>query len=147
METIVVERVIAAPASEVFEWLADSSNYTRSSVVLRSRLARTGEGADYGVGAVRVLTWVIGWFRERITGYDAPHEFTYVVERSIPPSRHEGGGLTFTGVAGGTRVVWTTRAEMAVPILAGPLTRLLVKPVVRYSFTKVLAAAEAALTR
>jgi RNA polymerase sigma factor (sigma-70 family) len=52
--------------------------------VLRERLVRRGEDAAYGLGAVRQLTKVFGWFRERITAYRPPHEFDYLVERSLP---------------------------------------------------------------
>jgi hypothetical protein len=84
MLTVSVERVVAAPVGDVFEWLSDASNYTRSRFVLRERLVRRGEDAAYGLGAVRQLTWLFGWFRERITAYRPPHEFHYLVERSLP---------------------------------------------------------------
>lgn len=147
METITIERIIAAPIKDVFEWLADASNYPRGTwVVLRQQLAVPGEDAPYGRNAVRRLLWMVGWFRERITSYDPPHEFGYLVERSFPPSRHEGGKLTFTEVPGGTWVVWTTTAEVRLPF-AVTLTRVLMRPTVTYIFGKVLAAAEADLTK
>ncbi|AJE83557.1 hypothetical protein SLNWT_3181 [Streptomyces albus] len=145
METMTAERVIAAPAEEVFQWLATTSNYTRSPLVLRARLARPGEGAPYGVGAVRLHTWLIGWFRERVTTYHPPHDFDYVVERCFPPARHGGGRLTFTEVPGGTRVVWTTTAQVRLPFGA-LLTRRLVKPLLVRVFGRILDAADAALT-
>lgn len=145
METMTVERVVAAPIADVFEWLANARNYTRSPFVLRERLVRPGEGAPYGLGAVRVLVWLIGWFRERIIAYNPPNDFDYVVERSFPPARHEGGRLTFTEVPSGTRVVWTTTAELRLPFAAATATRLVVKPVVVYVFGKVLDAAGTAL--
>jgi hypothetical protein len=98
--TVSVERVVAAPMADVFKWLSDASNYTRSRFVLRERLVRPGEDGAYGLGAVRQLTWVFGWFRERITAYWSPHEFDYLVERSLPTLRHEGGRLTFTELPG-----------------------------------------------
>ncbi|HWC80610.1 MAG TPA: SRPBCC family protein [Pseudonocardiaceae bacterium] len=104
LETVTAQRVIAAPIDEVFDWCATTTNYTRSSLVLRARLARHGQGAPYGIGAVRLHTWLIGWFRERITAYQPPHEFAYVVERSFPPARHELGRMTFTEVRGGTQI-------------------------------------------
>jgi hypothetical protein len=143
--TVSVERVVAAPMTDVFEWLSDASNYTRSRFVLRERLARRGEDAAYGLGAVRQLTWVFGWFRERVTEYRPPHEFRYLVERSVPPLRHEGGRLTFSEVAGGTRVLWTTTVELRLPIAAATATRLFGRPVIAYTFGKVLDAADAAL--
>lgn len=145
MLTVSVERIVAAPLTDVFEWLSDASNYTRSRFVLHERLVRSGEDAAYGLGAVRQLTWVFGWFRERITTYRPPHEFHYLVERGVPPVRHEGGRLTFTEVPGGTRVHWTTTVELRLPIVAAPATRLLGRPMIVYTFGKVLDAADAAL--
>ncbi|RDI50046.1 SRPBCC family protein [Nocardia mexicana] len=146
METITVERTIAAPIEDVFEWLSNADNYTRSSVVLRRRLVRPGADAPYGRDAVRDLTWVIGWFRERITAYDPPHGFDYFVERSIPSARHDGGGLVFTEVPGGTRVVWTTTAEVPMPFVGGLITRALARPIISYVFGKVLETADRSLS-
>ncbi|KAA6212444.1 SRPBCC family protein [Streptomyces albofaciens JCM 4342] len=147
METVTVERVIAAPVDEVFAWLTTTTHYTRSPLALRCRLTRHGAGAPYGVGAVRSHLWAIGWFRERITRYEPPYATEYVVERSWPPSRHELGRMTFTEADGGTRVCWTTRAEVRLPLLGAPLTRLLMRPVLSRTFGNILATAEAALTR
>ncbi|GAA1719275.1 SRPBCC family protein [Fodinicola feengrottensis] len=144
MEEVTVERVVAAPVEEVFDWLATTTNYTRSRWVLRARLARAGSGAPYGVGAIRLHTWVIGWFRERITAYHRPRGFDYVVERSIPPSRHEGGRMTFTEVPGGTCVRWSTTAEVRLPF-AATITRLLVRPLLIRAFTAILDTADTAL--
>ncbi|MFJ2836943.1 MULTISPECIES: SRPBCC family protein [Nocardia] len=138
METVVVERVIAAPIEQVFDWCADTTNYERSRWVLRDKLITPGQGAPYGVGAIRRHTWLIGHFHERITRYDAPRSFDYVVDRSFPPARHEGGTLTFTATPGGTRVVWTTTSEVSVPLLGGPVTRLLAKPLIGRVFGQIL---------
>lgn len=145
METISVERVVTAPVEEVFDWLSVASNYTRSRWVVRERLVQTGKDVPYGVGAIRQLTWLFGWFRERVTEYSAPNEFCYHVERSLPPLRHEGGRLMFTPTPEGTRVVWSTTVEMRIP-LAGPLmTRVFGKPLIAYTFGKVLDTAQAQL--
>ncbi|MEU3373112.1 SRPBCC family protein [Streptomyces sp. NPDC006711] len=147
METMTAERVIAAPIEDVFAWLTTTTNYTRSPLVVRCRLTRRGASAPYGVGAVRSHLWMIGWLRERITRYEAPYTTEYVVERSVPPSRHEFGGMTFSEVEGGTRVIWTTRAEMAMPVVGPFLTRAVVAPMITRSFDSILAAADAALTQ
>ncbi|GAA2718323.1 MULTISPECIES: SRPBCC family protein [Streptomyces] len=143
METVTVRRVIAAPIAEVFDWCATTTNYTRSPFVLRARLARPGTDAPYGVGAVRLHTWLIGWFRERITAYNAPYGFDYTVDRSFPPARHELGRMTFTEVANGTLVEWTTTFQAP---LGARATRLLA-PVVGHVFGRILDAADAALAR
>ncbi|UNO39074.1 SRPBCC family protein [Streptomyces sp. MST-110588] len=146
METMTVEYVIDAPVDEVFAWLTTTTNYTRSPLVLRCRLTRRGQAAPYGVGAVRSHLWLTGWFEERITRYDPPHVTEYVVERSLPPSRHELGRMTFTETDGGTRVRWTTRAELRVPLLGALVTRLVVRPVLTRTFRNILTAADTALT-
>ncbi|MDQ2815283.1 MAG: SRPBCC family protein [Actinomycetota bacterium] len=145
MQVITVERVVPAPGAEVFQWLSEASNYTRSRFVLRERLVRPGRDAAYGLGAVRELTWVFGWFRERVTAYHPPREFEYQVERSFPPLRHQGGRLTFTEVPGGTRVHWTTTVELRLPMAAASATRLLGQPVIAYTFGQVIETAAAAL--
>ncbi|MEU5053435.1 SRPBCC family protein [Streptomyces sp. NPDC021096] len=145
METMTVERVVNAPIDDVFAWLTTTTHYTRSPLVMRCRLTRRGEGAPYGVGAVRTHLWLIGWFRERITRYDPPYATDYVVERSLPPARHEVGRMTFTEVEGGTRVCWTTRAEIPVPLLGAFLTRHVARPIITRTFGNILAAADSAL--
>ncbi|MGA4847242.1 SRPBCC family protein [Streptomyces sp. G5(2025)] len=146
METMTVERVVNAPIDDVFAWLTTTTNYTRSPWVVRCRLTRRGEGAPYGVGAVRGHLWLIGWFRERITQYDPPYSTEYVVDRSLPPSRHEVGRMTFAEVDGGTLVRWTTRAEVRVPLLGAALTRHVARPVITRTFGTILEAADTALT-
>lgn len=146
METMTVERVIDAPIEDVFAWLTTTTNYTRSPLILRCRLTRPGESAPYGVGAVRSHLWLIGWFRERITRYEPPYATEYVVERSLPPARHELGRMTFTEVDGGTRVCWTTRAEVSVPVFGAFLTRRFARPVITRTFRGILDAADTALT-
>ncbi|UFQ14117.1 MULTISPECIES: SRPBCC family protein [Streptomyces] len=146
METMTVERVIDAPIDDVFAWLTTTTNYTRSPLVVRCRLTRRGKGAPYGVGAVRGHLWLIGWFEERITAYDPPYATEYVVDRSLPPSRHELGRMTFAEVDGGTRVRWTTRAEVRVPLLGALLTRRVARPVITRTFGTILEAADTALT-
>ncbi|MDH6705719.1 hypothetical protein P3T27_002441 [Kitasatospora sp. MAA19] len=141
METVTVRRVVEAPITEVFDWCATTTNYTRSPYVLRARLARPGQGAPYGVGAVRLHTWLIGRFHERITAYNAPHDFDYTVDRSFPPARHELGRMTFEEVPEGTLVVWTTGFELPVPLIGAALARRIAKPVIAHVFGTILDAA------
>ncbi|MGW8375121.1 SRPBCC family protein [Streptomyces sp. ODS28] len=145
METMTVERVVHAPIEDVFAWLTTTTNYTRSPLVVRCRLTRHGEGAPYGVGAVRSHLWLIGWFRERITRYEPPYVTEYAVERCVPPARHALGRMTFEEIEGGTRVCWITRAEIPLPLVGGFLTRRLARPVITRTFGAILEAAEGAL--
>lgn len=140
MQTIVVERTIAAPREAVFDWCANTTNYEHSFWVLRDELVQPGDEAPYGTNAIRLHTWLVGRFHERVTHYDPPHSFGYVVDKSFPPSRHEGGTMTFTPVPGGTRVTWTTVVEVALPVAADTFTRLLIRPVLVLVFGRILAA-------
>lgn len=146
MRTVTVTATIPAPQQAVFDWLANADNYTRSGIVPRVRLRRAGDNARYGHNAVRELTWLTGWFRERITTYHPPHDFGYLVEKSLPPSRHEGGTVVCTPSDAGTMVVWTTTSEVALPLLGPLLTRLLLRPVVTWMFGRILRAAATDLT-
>lgn len=146
METITVERDIAAPIADVFQWCNASPNWHRSRWVLRNRLVRPGEGDPYGVGAIRIHLWLIGWFRERITAYDFPHSSEYVVERSFPPARHVGGRMSFTATPAGTHVTWTTTTEVRIPLVGRAITRWPVKPILAVVFGNILDKCAAALT-
>jgi hypothetical protein len=147
METLTVDRVIAAPSGEVFDWISNSHNYTRTPLVVHEHLARHGTATPYGEGAVRVLGWMVGWFWERVTAYDRPNSFDYHVYRSFPPSRHDHGRVTCTSVGDGTRVEWSTTFELSIPLLGGFLTRRLGVPIMRHAFGRVLALAAADLER
>lgn len=138
METVTVEREIAAPDEAVFEWISNSHNYTRVPMILHERLVESGREAPYGTGAVRKLVWVIGCFSERITAYDPPYSFDYDVYRSIPPSRHEHGRVSLTAVSGGTKLVWTTTFEVRVPLIGAMLTRRIARPLFVYVLNKVV---------
>ncbi|MFN6542371.1 SRPBCC family protein [Mycolicibacterium nivoides] len=147
MQTITVERTIAAPQDAVFDFMSNAANFTRSPLVVRQRLAEPGLQAPYGQGAVRILLWTIGWFRERITAYDAPHSFDYSVERSFPPSEHRHGRVGFATVDGGTRVTWTTTFRVKFPFVGGALTRWVGRPMLTRVFNDVLDAAAADLAK
>jgi uncharacterized protein YndB with AHSA1/START domain len=145
MQTVTVERTIAAPPRAVFDYLSNAQNFTRSTLVLYQRLARPGRDAAYGLSAVRILVWVIGWFRERITAYDAPHSFDYTVERSVPPSEHRHGRVTCVEVPTGTHVVWTTTFRVRLPLIGPALTLWVGVPMLARVFNDVLDAAAADL--
>ncbi|KHO21798.1 SRPBCC family protein [Mycolicibacterium setense] len=147
MQTVTVERTIAAPQEEVFDFMSNAANFTRSPLVLRQRLAEPGRQTAYGQGAVRILLWVVGWFRERITAYDAPHSFDYSVERSFPPSEHRLGRVSLTAVDGGTRVVWTTTFRVKFPLIGEALTRWVGRPMLARVFNDVLDAASSDLAK
>ncbi len=146
MKTLTVERTIDAPIEQVFAWLETSTNYTRTPWAVRCRLAKAGAEAPYGTGAIRIHTWIIGWFHEVITAYEAPRSFDYLVDRSFPPIRHDGGRVELTEVTGGTRVVWSTTGEPRVPLIGAFLSRVVANPLLSRVFGSILRAADKALT-
>ena len=146
MQTVTVERTIDAPQERVFDFMSNAANFTRSPLVLRQRLAERGREAAYGQGALRILWWTIGWFRERVTAYDAPRSFDYTVERSFPPSEHRFGRVSCTEVDGGTHVVWSTTFRVKFPLVGDALTRWVGRPALTKVFNDVLDAAAEDLT-
>ncbi|WP_369690713.1 nitroreductase/quinone reductase family protein [Nocardia crassostreae] len=146
MQTLTVERVIAAPIDKVYDWFADSGNYAASLFLLRNTLVRPASDAPYGVGAVRRMTWLFGSYTERITTRTAGQKFGWVIESGFPAMRHEGAELTFTEVPGGTRVVWTTTASAAIPFVGDFVTRTVGFKVLGAAFRNVLRIGEVALT-
>jgi uncharacterized protein YndB with AHSA1/START domain len=104
MVEIHLERTIAAPVDQVFDWLADPANLAAAPLALKAGYAKDSSGP--GVGAVRKVVGLGTWFREEITAYDRPHSYSYLIVRSFPPFNHEGGTLTFTASGDGTHVDW-----------------------------------------
>jgi uncharacterized protein YndB with AHSA1/START domain len=115
MVEIHLERMIDAPAEQVFDWLADPANLATAPLALRGRWAKDSPGP--GAGAVREVLAVGTWFREEITAYDRPRSYSYVIVRAFPPFNHEGGTLTFTASDDGTGVDWLS--DYTHPALAG----------------------------
>jgi uncharacterized protein YndB with AHSA1/START domain len=144
MVEIHLERTIAAPTEQVFDWLADPPNLAAAPLVLRARYAKDSPGP--GAGAVREVTGVGTWFREEITAYDRPRSYSYLIVRSFPPFNHEGGTLTFTACGDGTRADWlsnyTHPARAGGKLLEAVSYRLL-----RSSFRAILDACARALEK
>jgi hypothetical protein len=125
MRTVDVERTIAAPIDDVFEWLSDVSNYQRVPLVRRVTLVRPGDVAEHGVGAVRMFVAPFMRVSQEITQYDPPRSVRYRTLHSTPRMRYQTGELTFREVRGGTRVVWHMEFEVGAPVLRWAWTLLL----------------------
>lgn len=124
MKTITVKRTIRAPVEKVFDMLTDHANYKQFPGIVDSTLEVEGTPDRNGVGAVRYVKVSQGWFREKIMAYQRPSTFSYKIIASSLPIEHEMGTLTFTPVAGGTEVIWTSRARLTIPLVGGLLTAL-----------------------
>jgi uncharacterized protein YndB with AHSA1/START domain len=152
MVQIHLERTIAAPVEQVFDWLAEPAHLAAAPLALKADYAKDSPGHE--AGAVREVTGVGTWFREEITAYDRPRSYTYLIVRSFPPFRHDGGTLTFTpstvtGSAstepgGATHVDWLTNYTH--PAWAGGrLLEAVSYRVLRSSFLAILDACAKAL--
>lgn len=124
MQTIVVERTLAAPIEKVFDVLSDHANYKSFPGVKDSLLLEPGTPDRNGVGALRHIVTPGVWFKERITAYERPRRFDYRIIESSLPIDHQGGNVRLAPVAGGTQVTWTTTMRLKVPVIGGLLTRL-----------------------
>ncbi|BBX39673.1 SRPBCC family protein [Mycobacterium simiae] len=144
MVEIRLERTIAAPVEQVFDWLADPANLATAPLVLQGKWAKGTAGA--GQGAVREVIGIGTWFREELTAYDRPHSYTYLIVRSFPPFNHEGGTLTFTTVGDGTRVNWLTNYTHSAAA-GGKALEAVTRRLLRPNFLAILNACAKALEK
>jgi Polyketide cyclase / dehydrase and lipid transport len=142
MVEIHVEKTIAAPVEQVFDWLADPTHLAAAPLAIKAGYAKGSSGP--GAGSVREVIGVGLWLREKITAYDRPCSYSYLVVRSLPQGNHEGGTLTFTASDNGTHVDW--RTSYSYPARAGgKLMEAMSSVVFRSSFRAILAACAKAL--
>ncbi|QNI07624.1 SRPBCC family protein [Mycobacterium kubicae] len=144
MVEIHVERTIAAPIEDVFDWLADPKSLTAAPLALKAGYRK--DSPPPGAGAVREVIGAGMWFREDITAYNRPHSYSYLIVRSVPAFNHDGGTLTFTSIGEGTHVDWLTNYTH--PAYAGgKLMEAVSRRLLRSSFQSILDACAKALER
>ena len=112
MQTIVVDKMIGAPISDVFDAFVDHERLADLPVVLSARVDVPGVTEKNGLGAVRVVNGGVITLREEVTAFERPHLMEYAIRRSRPALEHTLGRVEFTEVAGVTRVVWTSAFEL-----------------------------------
>ncbi|QLL05659.1 SRPBCC family protein [Mycobacterium vicinigordonae] len=135
MVEIHLERTIAAPVDQVFDWLADPANLATAPLAIKAGWAKESPGT--GAGALREVLGAGTWFREEITAYDPPNSYSYLILRSFPALTHDGGTLTFTPSGTGTHVDWVTNYTH--PWYAGgKLMEKISRPLLRSSFVAIL---------
>ena len=145
MDTVEVRRLIAAPATVVFDWISNAENYAAAPLFLAARLMQPGYDAPNGTDAIRRFVFPFGIVQERITHFDPPRSFQYRVIKSVPPVRHEGGSVVLVPKSEGTELIWGSTAELRLPILARQTSRMVFPPLFRRAFTQVVDAAQAAV--
>ena len=117
MREIHVTHTIKAPIEKVFAMLADHEGYKSFPGVTGARLLKEGRGERNGLGAVRRIEAGFNWFEEEVTRFEPPQRFDYLILRSRPPLRHQGGSVRLTATPEGTRVDWTSVAEIRLPLI------------------------------
>jgi hypothetical protein len=142
MVEIHVERTIAAPAEQVFDWLADPANLATAPLVIKSGWAK--DSPAVGAGAVREVLGAGMWFREEIPAYDRPNKYSYLIVRAFPAFDHDGGTLTFTPAGDGTHVDWLTNYTHP-GYAGGKVLEKVSRPLLRLNFLAILAACAKAL--
>lgn len=144
MVEIHLERTIAAPVEQVFDWLADPDNLAKAPLALKAGWAKDSPGTE--AGGVREVIGIGMWFREDITAYQRPHSYSYLIVKSIPAFKHDGGTLTFTPAGNGTHVDWLTNYTHPVHA-GGKLMEKVSRPLLTMSFSAILSACATALER
>jgi hypothetical protein len=146
MQTVSMRRSVAAPIDEVFDWIADGTNWASVPGMFYSRV-QPADGPDpNGVGSIREFASVASKITEVVTGFERPRYMSYKALSMIPRIEHAGGSITFQEIPGGTEVFWTTTFRMTAPVFSGLLTRLYAR-LVPMGMEGVTRTAERALTR
>jgi hypothetical protein len=146
MQTATMRRSIAAPVDEVFDWIADGTNWASVPGMFYSRVRPTDGPEPYGVGSVREFASVGSKATEIVTAFERPRYMAYKAVSTIPRIEHDGGSITFQEIPGGTEVFWTSTFRLKTPVLSGFLTPLFSR-LVQTGMVSVTRAAERALTR
>ncbi len=122
--SINLERRLDAPPAAVFEVLTDHARYDRFDGIRRAEVIEQGDPAPNGLGAVRRI-WIGPLrFEEKMTAFEPPSGFDYLITRVNIPFRHEGGSIRLTADGDGTRAVWTSSFEIPIPVVGGLLDRI-----------------------
>ncbi len=104
MRTVHARRTLRAPADAVFDVLADHAGWTRFPRISGAKVLRPGDSDPNGVGALRRIESGPMFFEEEITAFTRPRLIEYVIRRSRPPVRTEGGRITLRPVGEGVDV-------------------------------------------
>lgn len=141
MRVVAVERTMDADIADVYRWLADARNYRRVPGCLKVDVW-PGPNGDVGPGTVRTVTTALLRVTEEVTTIDPAFRIEYRITSSTPPIIHDGGSVILReSLGGGTSVRWTSRFEVALPVL-GRLLSPLVAMVMATGFRLTLGVAK-----
>jgi polyketide cyclase/dehydrase/lipid transport protein len=146
VKTATMRRSVAAPVDEVFDWIADGTNWASVPGMFYSRVKPAQGSEPNGVGAIREFASMASKASEVVTGFERPRFTSYQALSMTPRIDHAGGSITFREIPDGTEVVWTTTFRVTTPVIGGLLT-LLYARLVRVGMESVTRTAERALTK
>ncbi len=123
MQTALMKTYIHAPACRVWAAITDHGALARFSGVTSARLLRAGREHANGVGAQREVVLGRLRFLEDIVRFEPPHVIEYRVVECTVPFDHELGRIELIERGRGTEVHWTTRFQIAIPVIGKLLTK------------------------
>jgi len=122
MFNIRVERVVKKHINDVFEVLVAHEDYGQLPGIKSAKLLEHGREERNGEGALREVDLGVLVFQERITHFKRPNQIDYRIESSKPlPVRHDLGEIRLCEEGQFTRVVWTSKGHIQIPILGNLL--------------------------
>jgi hypothetical protein len=149
MHQIQVTTLIGADRERTFEALSDHERFLNGRG-LKCQLVRAGDSEPNGLGARRRVDAGNMVFNEDIVAFDRPNSYEYRITElggsmgRLLRLQHEHGRLELIEEKAGTRVVWTTRFRVRIPILGWLLERLMGAGL-KGSFSRLLAQANRTL--
>ena len=115
---------------KVFAGASDHITFLSTSKIT-CRMKRGGTNNSNGLGAMREVRNGMLRFEEEITAFDSPNAYEYrIVSLRGPfnlqlPFRHEMGRLELHALDEKTRLVWTSRFELPMPLIGRWIERKL----------------------
>ena len=127
MVSIQVEHWFPSGRSLVFDYVSDHERFLAAPGLVCT-VAEPGSTDRNGNDAIRVVRSGLMAFRERVVEFEPVQRFGYRIEDIRfagfrVPFQHEGGAIEFADLANGTRVRWTSRLAIKVPVLGGMIER------------------------
>lgn len=118
MAKIRVTQFIPRPIEEVFDLVSDHEKFLNSVEGVRAQVIKEGLPNRNGLGCKReVRAGTRVFYVEEVTKWTRPTSFEYTIRKASMPIRHYGSRMEFTSRPEGTEIIWTSRFDIAVPIL------------------------------
>ena len=141
MQTVRVQKDLAAPPERVFAYLSENDNLGVLFAPARVEHIKDGDEGRTGVGSVRKLSfWGFLPFEETVTESVPNQRIEYEITKGSPMRDHHGTMAFSPTGAGGTHLDYTITLDSAVPGLAPVVAAQL-----RRALTKGLAKVDAEL--